>query len=915
MNNTQEDQQGVEESLRNDTINATPDATDNSTEVAINDAPWYFSPDPKLRFHYQITTPHEPNCGVINVGTFPNSLFARHVCKLHNDWLQFKWNKKAKKQDKLLENLKSDFALFKKGFEVLQDGWFDLNYLGVKTFWKTNEDSKNAILAYIRGNKERVEQYLFLLWFKKHVDEFDRMISHVSDGAKAVDILNHFSDVTLFDTKVGSSPRDRNIWDARAWYMTKKELKDTLEDWFDCDAESVLLPEFDGDGKCEVLGLALMDSMYAAVDDWVERVKKMSIAEHIAACNPQKVARVFNAAAERYNEGVNGYVTEKNKVDGGTWEGLMEGNKPLNLAQDVDSITIPINKKPENKPTCMRCKSCKDGCEFYDRGFCRGVVYPTYPPKYKRCEFENNGNAGQEYFTDEEINGFKGETNEPNRPGTNWKVGTPMPAPVLDEYEIKELIKKYGERMNVEDEDGETHIFRRLELKNPVHNPKFLGLNPVYDVLALRCPEEEDEETWLFEMECKVVCPARSELVVINNDGLMIESKLDIAAEVKSTVENLVKLSGRQVGKSSVNADASRELAKTLLGEGAVKEADEKVKAFINEDASEQILVVKINDKDAIEYFAGLEEDYDLKGLKFAFRSEGQGNGGSYRYYDTSDTVEVYADTITFTVGNSTAHKLGMDGKFKDNYQKLFEVAMNNPQVNDLFGNVCGTALLKPVQPINGIAINNLAPGSVDAMLKQKTTAKYDNFEEWEKAHENHENPVYDAECKIDHTVSPEKDEQPYDRSGAHKPLTVTKNTIKDLPQTYYVENAVKDLVDHLHAGEKIRAVVCFRSRLMSYMPPTDNKTITIANFLGHTKSMANLYQQWRIPIGRQVEEYLSHDWWYDKKHKCWTYVCNIGCEKDPFEFMALTPVLWDNHTYLGKDKDYKEAPFKYTDG
>ena len=31
MNNTQEDQQGVEESLRNDTINATPDATDNST--------------------------------------------------------------------------------------------------------------------------------------------------------------------------------------------------------------------------------------------------------------------------------------------------------------------------------------------------------------------------------------------------------------------------------------------------------------------------------------------------------------------------------------------------------------------------------------------------------------------------------------------------------------------------------------------------------------------------------------------------------------------------------------------------------------------------------------------------------------------------------------------------------------------
>lgn len=775
MNNTQEDQQGVEESLRNDTINATPDATDNSTEVAINDAPWYFSPDPKMRFHYQITTPHEPNCGVINVGTFPNSLFARHVCKLHNDWLQFKQNKKAKKQDKLLENLKSDFALFKKGFEVLQDGWFDLNYLGVKTFWKTNEDSKNAILAYIRGNKERVEHYLFLLWFKKHVDEFDRMISHVSDGAKAVDILNHFSDVTLFDTKIGSSPRDRDIWDARAWYLTKKELKDTLEDWFDCDTESVLLPEFDGDGKCEVLGLALMDSMYAAVDDWVERVKKMSIAEHIAACNPQKVARVFNAAAERYNEGVNGYVTEKNKADGGAWEGLMEGNKPLKLTQDVDSITIPLNKEPESKPTCMRCKSCKDGCEFYDRGFCRGVCYPTYPPKWGKCVFDRKDGEGMDYFTDAEIeaiaNGvaiddlrgrkFTKEqkeelkavagaalaVEEPNRPGTNWKVGEPMPTPELNEYEIKELIKKHGERMVVEDEDGESRIYRRLELENPVHEPKFVGLNPVYDVLALRCPEEEDEETCLFEMECKVVCPPSPVLVVISNDGLMIDSQLDLAAEVKSTVENLVKLSGRQVGKSSINADASRELAKTLLGEGVVKEADEKVKAFINDEQP-------------------IEED--------------------------------------------------------------------------------------------------------------------------------------------------DKDEQP-DRSGAHKPLTVTKNTIKERPQTYYVERSFKDIVSHLHDDEKIRAVVCFNSRLMSYMPPTNNKTITIVNFLGHTKSMAELYKQWMIPEGKQVEEFLSHDWWYDQKHKCWTYVCNIGCEKDPFQFMTLTPVLWDNHTYLGKDKDYKEAPFKYT--
>lgn len=83
-----------------------------------------------------------------------------------------------------------------------------------------------------------------------------------------------------------------------------------------------------------------------------------------------------------------------------------------------DQRGIAINPNDNGSTTCMRDKSCKDGCEFYDRGFCRGVCYPTYPPKYKMCDFENNGNAGQQYFTDEEINDFKGETNEPHQQGT-----------------------------------------------------------------------------------------------------------------------------------------------------------------------------------------------------------------------------------------------------------------------------------------------------------------------------------------------------------------------------------------------------------------------------------------------------------------------------------------------------------------
>lgn len=59
--------------------------------------------------------------------------------------------------------------------------------------------------------------------------------------------------------------------------------------------------------------------------------------------------------------------------------------------------------KWDDRPRCDRCKTSKDGCEFYDGGFCRGVCYPTYPPQYRKCLFERNDN-GQQYYTDDEIN-------------------------------------------------------------------------------------------------------------------------------------------------------------------------------------------------------------------------------------------------------------------------------------------------------------------------------------------------------------------------------------------------------------------------------------------------------------------------------------------------------------------------------
>ena len=72
----------------------------------------------------------------------------------------------------------------------------------------------------------------------------------------------------------------------------------------------------------------------------------------------------------------------------------------INKHQDKDSIP------------CVCGKNCKDLCEFYDSGFCHGVQYLSYPPKYGKCFFEDKGNNNQECFTYEEINGVKVETND-----------------------------------------------------------------------------------------------------------------------------------------------------------------------------------------------------------------------------------------------------------------------------------------------------------------------------------------------------------------------------------------------------------------------------------------------------------------------------------------------------------------------
>ena len=55
------------------------------------------------------------------------------------------------------------------------------------------------------------------------------------------------------------------------------------------------------------------------------------------------------------------------------------------------------------KNNCARNQNSKGGCEFYDNGICRGVVFTSYPPQYKKCAFDMKDDEDVRYFTEADI--------------------------------------------------------------------------------------------------------------------------------------------------------------------------------------------------------------------------------------------------------------------------------------------------------------------------------------------------------------------------------------------------------------------------------------------------------------------------------------------------------------------------------
>lgn len=74
-------------------------------------------------------------------------------------------------------------------------------------------------------------------------------------------------------------------------------------------------------------------------------------------------------------------------------EDSLPNKETAEVVLDGGEFEVVTHVEAPKQPTCCRGKTCSEGCEFLmPGGKCGGVVYPTYPPQYDRCEFLKNTN-------------------------------------------------------------------------------------------------------------------------------------------------------------------------------------------------------------------------------------------------------------------------------------------------------------------------------------------------------------------------------------------------------------------------------------------------------------------------------------------------------------------------------------------
>lgn len=124
----------------------------------INNSQWYYHPSNDMRYEFQVS-----DSGNNRIADhIPYRGLAEHICKVHNDLMNFRDGRREKKQEKRYNAFRKDYEWFYKAFENFYNGnW-------------TWEPFK-SIVQFIIENEDAVNRYIFAKWYLENYQRWYTM--------------------------------------------------------------------------------------------------------------------------------------------------------------------------------------------------------------------------------------------------------------------------------------------------------------------------------------------------------------------------------------------------------------------------------------------------------------------------------------------------------------------------------------------------------------------------------------------------------------------------------------------------------------------------------------------------------------------------------------------------------------------
>lgn len=327
-----------------------------------------------------------------------DKFLVEHICKTHNDWLAFKQKNSEKKIKKgnlrRLKNLAWKMNTFRQAFQLIQRN----NYLGfnsIKEWIKKNENDVNYwIFTKWLRNSSNYEEWTWYFWNQGNFinqivpDEYSDICSKCQD-------INYFQ----FGKHISMAGVPEGDWDSYTFHQEceSKLFADgkaytaalVLEKMFEFAEEYV---KHTGYITAEMAGkyhidLKLEEFGGEDIEDMKNDVKADLLAKEIIKDSDDKFYEKYPNGKLDFKKPLEKRVDDLEKMVRDIWQNVCPEKQPAEIEDNLPNEII--NKKPILEgQTCPRCRKSKEGCEFYDKGTCRGIVYPTYPPQFDPCVFE-----------------------------------------------------------------------------------------------------------------------------------------------------------------------------------------------------------------------------------------------------------------------------------------------------------------------------------------------------------------------------------------------------------------------------------------------------------------------------------------------------------------------------------------------